>query len=157
MFETFLGIPAHPLLVHAAAVFVPLQVFGAVIYAFVPRVRPKMGWAAAALIVVGPGAAWAARLSGQAFLARLERRGTRSGSFHEQILSHQTLGTFTSWFSLGLAAATLLLMLQANSSVKGNQPLSWALRIVVLGLAATTGYYVFKTGDSGAHIVWNGQ
>jgi uncharacterized membrane protein len=157
MFETVLGIPAHPLLVHAAVIFIPLQLLGAVVYALVPRVRPRIGWATAALIVIGPVAAWFAKLSGDAFKARLGRRGTTSGAFFDKIVSHQHLGTFTAWFSLGLAAATLLLMLQANSSAKGNQPLSWALKIIVLGLAVTTGYYVFKTGDSGAHIVWSGQ
>ena len=40
MFEEFQGIPAHPLLLHAAVVFVPLLALATIAYAFVPFVRP---------------------------------------------------------------------------------------------------------------------
>ncbi len=32
MFNQILGLPAHPLLIHAAVVFVPLQIVAAIVY-----------------------------------------------------------------------------------------------------------------------------
>ncbi len=67
------------LIVHAAVVFVPLQIAAAIVYAVVPAWRRYMTWAALALIIVGPAAAWAAKLSGEAFQQRLLRNHLISG------------------------------------------------------------------------------
>ncbi|HEX2356851.1 MAG TPA: hypothetical protein VHI50_10380, partial [Micromonosporaceae bacterium] len=64
MFEEILGVPAHPLLVHAAVVFVPLLIAAALAYALVPALRGRVGWAVALLAVAAPLAAWFATLSG---------------------------------------------------------------------------------------------
>ena len=45
MFDQINGLPVHVLVLHAAVVFVPLLALGAVVYALVPRWRPRMGWA----------------------------------------------------------------------------------------------------------------
>jgi hypothetical protein len=66
VFDEFNGLPMHPLVVHAAVVFVPLLCLLAVVYAVVPRVRLMVGWAAAALAVGAPIAAWVATRSGAA-------------------------------------------------------------------------------------------
>ena len=52
MFEEFTGIPMHPLLVHAAVVFIPLLGLVAVGYAFVPTIRPHLRWVLAGLVTV---------------------------------------------------------------------------------------------------------
>ena len=48
---TINGIPLHPLLVHAAVVFVPLTAVLAALL-FVKRMRPALTWAAALVQVV---------------------------------------------------------------------------------------------------------
>ena len=59
MFEEFAGIPAHPLLVHAAVVFVPLLALAAVAYAFLPfSTSLLMAALCVGLAHAGGGAQW---------------------------------------------------------------------------------------------------
>jgi hypothetical protein len=44
MFRAFMGLPLHPLAVHAAVIFVPLLALGSAGYAVLPRVRRRLGW-----------------------------------------------------------------------------------------------------------------
>ncbi len=158
MFDEFLGLPAHPLLVHAAVVFLPLLAAIAVGYAVVPRVRPRVGWAAVLLSVAAPGAAFLAVQSGKA----LERRLTAAGyppEILDQVDTHQSYGDLAFWFSLGLGVATLALVALTTDGPRLPTAPRWvglALSVVVIALAVATGVYVFLTGDSGASAVWQG-
>jgi hypothetical protein len=164
VFEEILGIPAHPLLIHAAVVFVPLQVLAALAYAFVPFTRKYIWWAVAALIVVAPGAALLAKLSGDAFRARLERKHLASPEIFAQVDTHRSYGTMTVYFTAALSVLMLIMLLanRAASQVTflvqpgGSAVLGVILAVLVLAGVGTTGYYIFKTGDTGAHIVWGG-
>jgi hypothetical protein len=168
VFEEVLGIPAHPLILHAAVVFIPLQVLFAIGYAFVPWVRSHAAWAVAALVVVAPGAALLAKLSGDAFRARLVRNHTVGAQVLVNIDNHRSYGTMTVYWTTGLAVLTLIMLLAQRAVLRGSaqagliiQPngsvvIGAVLSIVVLAVAVATGYYVFKTGDTGAHIVWSG-
>ncbi len=46
--DTIFGLPAHPLLVHAVVVLVPLTALGAIACVLLPRVRAQIGWYVAA-------------------------------------------------------------------------------------------------------------
>ena len=167
MFEQVLGIPAHPLILHAAVVFIPLQVLFALVYAFVPAWRRHIAWAVAALIVLAPAAALLAKLSGDAFRARLVNRKEISPPSILLVDTHRSYGTMTVYFSAGLSVLMLLMLLaqravsktSAASSVviqpNGSMVLGLVLSVLVLAGAIATGYYVFKTGDTGAHVVWS--
>jgi hypothetical protein len=167
MFEEVLGIPAHPLLVHAAVVFVPLQALTAVVYAFVPSWRARMGWAALSLAVVGPVAAWFAKLSGEAFRDRQVSNGA-SGPFLDRIDEHSGFGSTTAWVTIALGVLTILLFLRGRAGdgaqeTTGAQTttagvvIGWVLRLAIAAAAAAALYYIFRTGDTGAHLVWEGQ
>ncbi|MCP2327931.1 putative membrane protein [Hamadaea flava] len=148
MFSDILGIPAHPLFVHAAVVFVPLLALFAIVYAFVPRWRAKTGWLTAGLAVLAPLAALAAKLSGDKFIA---------ARFPAQkplkVLQHRSFGTATFWWTLalGLAVGLLFWVLQRTPQTPW---LRTGAQVVVLVLAVVTAYYVVRTGDSGAESVW---
>ena len=164
MFEEFLGLPAHPLLVHGAVVFVPLLVLAAIAYAAVPFTRRYIWWAALALAVVAPVAAWAARLSGLAFRDRLIRNGAKDPAFLANIDQHMNYGTWTAYLSTALGVLTLLLVLvlvkrpvNGQVAAAGSPVVTIISAVVVIAVAAATAYYVFRTGDTGAHIVWSGQ
>ena len=64
MFNTIGGIPAHPLLIHAAVIFIPLLILGAVVYALWPRARVRIGWAVVALAPLAPEVPVAGSLAG---------------------------------------------------------------------------------------------
>jgi hypothetical protein len=170
VFEEFNGIPMHPLLVHAAVVFVPLLALVAIGYAFVPLVRPHLRWVLAALAVIAPGAALFAKLSGDAFFDRGIARGNITEGFIPVIEEHQSFGTMTLiWTSvLGVATLALVYVVAPRAAALGtavtsgpawraNPILKWVLAGVVTVLAVLSIYYVVRTGDSGAKAVWDGK
>jgi hypothetical protein len=174
MFEEFMGIPAHPLIVHAAVVLVPLQVLGAVLYALVPFTRRFIWWLVLALAVVGPLAAFVAKLSGDAFRERMIARGTASEELLASIDQHSSFGLNAVLVSVGLGIVMILFVAlnvsrsrgqsdsgadggQSSQASKGALVLTVLLTLGVLGFGGATGYYIFKTGDSGAKMVWTGS
>lgn len=157
MFEEIDGLPVHALVVHAAVVFVPLLVLGAVVYAVVPRLRSRIGWAVTLLAVVTPLAVLVAKLSGDAFRQRLIDQNGFSGPVLERINDHRDLGNITLWFTIALGVTTLLLAFL--TSRRSPAIPSWAsvvVSLIVVALAVGSGYYVFWTGDYGARAVWEG-
>jgi hypothetical protein len=168
VFEEILGIPAHPLLIHAAVVFIPLQVAAAIAYAVVPFTRRYIWWVVLALAVVAPGAAWFAKLSGTALKARLIRNGVVSNEFLPKIDQHNSFGDMTAYFSTALGVLMLLMVLvvtkrpaegERSTSLlpaSGNMVVSVLMMVGIIVIGGFTGYYVFRTGDSGAHMIWEG-
>lgn len=165
-----MGLPAHPLLVHAAVVLVPLFIVVALGYALIPRLRPYLAWVAVALAIMAPGAALLAKLSGDAFRARMVREGTATPDFLPMIDEHRGFGTNLAW-SVGALALLVLILVAVTwrtraSSADGSDgtdvrqkpftPVAIALIVGILAAGAVSGYYVFKAGDSGARMVWTG-
>lgn len=154
VFETFLGIPLHPLLVHFSVVFVPLLVVAALAYALVPSLRQRVGWLLVGLAVIAPLCALASKLSGDAFRARLAGRHA-SAQLLSQIDGHRQLGTVLVWLAAALGVVALLLALLP--AARQGKAVSLTLVLLTVGLSLASGYYVFRTGDTGAHIAWGGS
>ena len=169
MFEEFLGLPAHPLFLHSAVVFVPLLAVLSVLYAFVPLVRQHTRWVVGVLAVVAPSAAYLTKESGDAFFDRLKRLNQVSDEYIPRLQEHQDLGTNTLYASIGLGVVTLALVYfvaprAAAASAAGTGGSAGSARAVALALAALTViaagislYYVYRTGDTGAKAVWEGS
>jgi hypothetical protein len=166
VFEEFLGIPAHPLLVHAPVVFVPLLATLAIAYALVPFVRPHTRWVLALLALATPISALLAKLSGDAFFARLDARGAISEEYYAKLEAHREFGTFTLYATIALAVLTLALVYvvgprvaAARAAGGSGSPRLLALVLGALSVvaAAVSLYYVIRTGDSGAKAVWTGS
>jgi hypothetical protein len=156
VFNTILGIPAHPLLIHAAVIFIPLLIVGAIVYAAWPPFHPRITWAVLALAVIAPFSALFAKLSGTDLKNRLHRDGLTSKDLFDRIAVHNSYGDKTFWWTLALGVLTLALLWY----YRGGQTPTMAVRagstVVMVVVGAIVGYYVFKTGDTGAHIVWKG-
>lgn len=164
MFETAFGIPAHPLLIHVAVVFVPLLMLGSMVYGLVPRWRSRVDWALATAAIVTPISCFVARQSGLAFRARLVREHAVSDQDLARINQHQSYGTMTFYLSVALAVVALAMVgaqaarrRRAGDGGTGFDPVSVGLLVLAVVGSAAIGYYVFKTGDTGAHIVWQGR
>ena len=154
MFDQINGLPVHALVLHAAVIFVPLQAFGAIVYALVGPWRPKIGWAVALLAVVAPISTFVAKASGQALYDRLIAQGLK-GPGKDILTNHMGYGGMTLWFSLALGVVTLVLVgLTVRSSSSLPKIVQIILGVIVIALAAGAGYFVFMTGDSGATAVW---
>jgi hypothetical protein len=110
-----------------------------------------------------------ARFSGVAFRSRLIRKHLVSPEILSKINQHQQYGTVTMWVTLGLAAVALTSLwalpwrshaTPADGAAVGRRTGGPAvhviLAVVVVVLAGAALYYVYRTGDSAAHIVWGG-
>jgi hypothetical protein len=166
VFEEFMGIPVHPLLVHAAVVFVPLLALTAVVYALVPSVRAHVRLVLAGLAVITPGAALFAKLSGDEFFARLSENGSIGGDVVPKVEAHRDLGNLTLYATIGLAVVTLALVYfvaprsrvdaTGNPGPRRTNLGGWLLTALTVVAAGISLYYVVRTGDSGAKAVWTG-
>jgi len=163
-----MGIPTHPLLIHAAVVFVPLLAVLAIAYAFVPFVRPHVRWVVGLLALATPVTALLAKLSGDAFFARLNSRNAVTPDFLPKLEDHRNFGTMTLYAAIALAVVTLALVFRvaprvaATTAAGGagagsSRVASMVLGLLVLVAAAVSLYYVIRTGDSGGRAVWTGQ
>jgi uncharacterized membrane protein len=152
--DQFHGLPVHALVLHAAVVFIPLLALGAIVYALVARWRPRIGWAILALAVLTPICALVTKLSGQRLYDRLVANGLK-GRGKEILDSHMGFGTLTFWFTLALGVVTLVLvLLTLRKSRSLPRAVDLGLAVITVALAVVAGYYVFRTGDSGATAVW---
>ncbi|MFI7658231.1 DUF2231 domain-containing protein [Micromonospora parva] len=164
MFEEFMGIPAHPLLLHAAVVFVPLLALLTVGYALVAPIRPHTRWVLGLLAVGAPVAALLTKLSGDAFLERMQAANRVTPEFLPKLVAHQEFGDITLYATIGLAVVALALVwfvaprtTDGDADRRPGRALTVALQVLSVVAAGVAVYYVFRTGDSGAKAVWEGQ
>lgn len=155
MFDQVFGLPAHALIVHAAVIFVPLLAALSIAYAALPRVRHKLDWALVATAVVALGAVFAAKESGEALEQRLFQ-----GRPSPAIDVHSGFADVLVPVTAVLTVVSLLMvwLTRARRAPEGGG--SRAVTLVVSAasviLAVVVGYYVLRTGHTGATAVWGG-
>ncbi|MET8280306.1 DUF2231 domain-containing protein [Micromonospora sp. NPDC005174] len=161
MFEEFQGIPAHPLVLHAAVVFVPLLALLAIAYALVAPIRPHTRWVLGLLAVGAPICALLAKLTGDAFFERLRSANRVTPEFVPKLEAHQDFGDMTLYAAIALGVVALALVRfvppRATEGVPASRAVTVALQVLTVVAAAVAVYYVVRTGDSGAKVVWEGQ
>jgi hypothetical protein len=156
VFERVLGLPAHPLFIHAAVVLVPLLAVAGILYAAWPGARRHVRWTMIVLAVATPGAVFAAKESGEAFSGS---DNFQSAELQSKIEEHEGFGNNLFLIVLGLALVVLVmayLMRPLAADSVGPVAAHWALSGLTVLLALAAFYYVFKAGDTGAHMVWEG-
>ncbi len=154
LFDTVMGLPMHPLVVHVAVVLLPLSALGLIVLVIVPRWRGNFGGLILGGLAVGTAGAFVAKESGEALSKRV-------GLPQE----HADWGD-----KLPLLAAALFLVaviwfwLDRRSRRQDSSDASGTGRIlirllgalaIVLAVAAT-GLTVI-VGHSGAAAVWEGR
>ena len=72
------GLPVHPLVVHAAVVFIPLAALGLILIGLIPRLAVKLGWLVALTAAVAFGAAFVTAESGEALAELIGEPGSFS-------------------------------------------------------------------------------
>ena len=155
MFDQIGGLPVHVLVLHAAVVFIPLLALGAIVYGVIAPWRARIGWAVLLLGIIAPACAFVARESGLKFYDRVVKQGV-SPKGRELLDEHMHFGTMTMWFTIALGVVTLVMTIATLRRPNKRLPRvpDVVLTVVMVALAAISGYYVFRTGDSGAHAVW---
>lgn len=148
--EEVFGLPAHPLVVHAAVVLLPLAALATVVLAAVPRLRRSyaplaLGLALAALVAVG-----LAQGSGEALEERVEET--------ELVEAHTSQGERVLPWAIGVVVAAAAVT--AVPVVLRRRPDTAAgtatAVVVVLSLVAGAGatWTVVDVGHSGAEATW---
>ena len=153
MFDQINGLPVHALVLHAAVVFVPLLALGAIVYALVGPWRAKIGWAVLLLGIVAPICTFVAKESGEKLYDRLIGQGLK-GKGKEILDDHMHFGTMTFWFALALGVVSIVMVVLTRRPGSAPKIVEWVLSAAMVVLAVLSGYYVYRTGDSGATAVW---
>lgn len=142
MFDTFLGLPLHPLLVHVPVVLLPLAAVAVLLLVARPRWRRAHAVPTLAVLTLGALGTVGALLSGRRFAARVGLPG-----------DHERLGTALLWVSLlylALAGAWLLWTRKAQTPSPGQQVGAIAVALCSLLVIVLTAL----TGHSGASAAW---
>lgn len=149
------GIPAHPLIVHAVVVLVPLTALGAVLVSVWPWARSHVGWLVAGGAVLDVALVPLATGSGES----LEERVPETALMEKHA---EMGGQLTPWvivLAVGVVAVMVLARVGARST--DARPV-WAapwLAMVVAGvtIVAASGAMVevVRIGHSGAEASWS--
>ncbi|WP_030441642.1 DUF2231 domain-containing protein [Actinoplanes subtropicus] len=153
MFDQINGLPVHALVVHTAVVFVPLLALGAIVYALVGPWRPRIGWAVLLLGIIAPICTFVAKESGEKLYDRLAPNMPAAG--RKLLDEHSNFASSTFLWTFGLGVVTIVTVV-LTSRGKSSLPKigQWVLSAAMVVLAVIAGYYVYRTGDSGAKAVW---
>jgi hypothetical protein len=157
VFDRVLGLPAHPLFIHAAVVLVPLLAVTAVLYAVWPASRRHIRWPMVAFALAAPGAVYFAKESGEAF--RTSQR-FQSAELQAVISEHEDFADILFYLVLALTVVTLVMAFMlpsargATSRIKAPVAVHWLVVVACVVLAGTSLYYCYRTGDTGARMVW---
>lgn len=147
---TILGLPVHPLLVHATVVFVPLAVVMVIGAVLVPRFR---AWAGPLPMVVSLVALVLTPLS-TASGENLERDLPPS----ELIERHAELGDQLLFFTIVLFVLAGGFWWLTRRGVDGSRWPRWLVAVVgslAIVSAVATGVQVARIGHSGAEAAWS--
>ena len=144
MFQTFLGMPTHVLVIHVVVMLVPLACIVTVAVTAVARWRRRLAWWVVGLNAVALLATLVAKKSGEEFYALLGQPGAAT--------QHTQLGTSMPWFALGLLVVALLAALVRTR----RDALSTTVGLLAVAVAAASLVWVARTGHSGTRAVWEG-
>jgi hypothetical protein len=149
--EELFGLPAHPLVVHAAVVLLPLAAVATIVCAAVPRARRAyapvaLGLALVATVAVGLAQGSGEELEEQVDETRLVEEHTEHG---EQVLP---------WAIADTLAAAAVTAIPALSRRRPDLPARTVTAVVVAGsLVAGVGatWTIVDVGHSGAKATWD--
>lgn len=157
LLDSVFGLPAHPLLVHAAVVLVPLAAIGTIVIAFWSAARARVGWIVAGVGIVGFFFAYLAKQAGEALLATT--RVTQLVEDHAEMGDWGVIGAFL----VGGSATTIMLFdtyvrwraAKGESELSLTRPLRNLIGVFAVVLTIFGTVLVIDVGHSGAKATWD--
>lgn len=150
------GIPLHPLVVHAAVVFVPLAAVSTAVFALVPKWRWILRTPSLVVAVVAALSTQLAAMTGEDLQSRLGRVGQLMAN-HEAWAGRMQ---FAAWVLAGVALVAWWALPYATP-LAGRADREAPRRSLVLPvvvalplLAFIVAFFAYRTGDAGAQLVW---
>lgn len=124
--DKFLGLPIHPLLVHAPVIIVPAFILIAICYAAAPALRRRIGWAVVILSVLAPVSAIAGWWSGHRFyhehIAMITKAGSSPEKFKKLLAEHLAYGDILVWAVGVLSVVVWALALLSRRTRVADEP-----------------------------------
>jgi len=161
--DELLGLPAHPLIVHAVIALVPAAALVTIVAALWPAARRRIGWLGVVLAAAALVSVWMAQGSGEKLEDQVEET--------QLVEEHTGMGEQLLVPTIALLAGALLVtavgtrderpeLAPAPSSV-GSRPRGASAVGVVVGVLAIAASgvavaQVYRIGHSGAKAVWDG-
>lgn len=139
------GIPLHPLVVHAAVVFVPLACLAALVFAARSGWQRAVRWPLVVLGLVGAGVTQLAAMTGDD-LKHARHLQSPLIETHEMWAGRMQLGM---WVLAGVIVVAVLLTRRSSAGA-----LALLARGLLVAGAVAVGYLTYRTGDAGAAAVW---
>lgn len=151
------GLPAHPLIIHAAVVLIPIAAVLAASYAVVPRWRwytrwPMVGFSFAALAAV-----MFAYFSGKDFL-------DQRPELESIVQPHEERAEILFWLTIVFVGVVLISAfalggpsaLVSGRGARGRHAplIEWFLMVMLVIFAVSLILMTFQTGEAGARMVW---
>lgn len=140
---TITGIPAHPLIVHALVVGIPVMALAGWLMLAKASWRASWAWPVAVLEVLLVPAGFLASATGQGLNRAL---GTDIAQDHVQY------GEQAPWFILAMAGGAVAYALLRN---RGRAPAITGA-VLLVGSSAVALVWIILTGHSGASATWSG-
>ena len=146
MFDTILGLPVHPLIVHAAVVLLPLVAIGVIALGLRPVWRARFAVPLLGLLVIAACSAVVAMASGDKLAERVGNPGR-----------HEGLGEILGFGSIAfllLAGGWLWWVRRDNGDEEGpaaRKGLGWAAALASVAVLALTA----MVGHTGATAAWS--
>lgn len=144
--EQLLGLPLHPLVVHAVVVLIPLTSVGAVLAAAWPAFSRRFGVLLVVLAWIATVSSWLAEESGEQ-LARVV------GAPSAHVIAAEPLPPVAFGFAVVMTAFWLF-----DRGVPGNRSRPWWLRLLAVALAVVAVIAIalaVQAGHTGAVAVWS--
>ena len=160
MFDKLFDLPAHPLLIHAPIVLLPIAAIVTVVAAAKPSWRARASWWILGGLIITVALLFAAKESGEALIDAYDRA---NGEGSVDIEQHQSLAEATFVMTLiWTALFGILTVLErvdrvrtsALEPVATNTTVRTAISIVAAALGLLATVWLIRTGHEGAKSVW---
>ncbi len=149
--DTLFGLPAHPLIVHAAVVLLPIAAIGLIVVALVPKARKHYAPVVFGLALVATVAVGLAQQSGESLQGQVKKT--------EQVEEHTEQGETVLPWAIALTVVSAAVAAEPylrDRLGKVSPKLVAGVLIsasVIVGVGAT--WTVIEVGHSGATSVWS--
>lgn len=148
LFGFIAGLPMHPLVVHAAVVLLPLSAIALILIVCIPKWRKHFGWLTIVGLVVGTGAVFVAKESGEALAAKVGLPA-----------DHALWGDILVPVSVALVVVAVIWLLLAKRAARSGSRsvLAMVTGAISAVLAVAAIAITVVVGHSGAQAVWAGE
>jgi len=161
VFDEFRGLPVHPLVVHAAVVFVPLAALLGALFVL-PALRQRLRWPLLLVTLAALASVIVARLSGEELKESLNLQGSAAAPLVDR---HEDLAKQLLYLMVGFTIVVVVAVATTSREARHAdrpevargrvQVVQTALAVLILigGVAVTV--QTIRTGELGTRAVWN--